>query len=133
MKQMAIALLLAVTLVAMPACGQTTSPPPNLSMLSTEGRIAYEATRVIVALDVIRDIAVDASNTAPPLLPHATMLRIVAWHKAAITTAHESATGWRAAIRSTMQAAQAALTPAEHAQLDPYFTLAQTLLTEVTP
>lgn len=109
-----------------PACAQ--NAPPNLS---PAGVSAWQATKVIKALDVVRDIAVDASNTTPPLLAHDTMLKIVAWHKTAITVAHATPTGWGPTIKASLGATQQLLSPAEHRQLDPYFALTLTVLNEV--
>jgi hypothetical protein len=109
-----------------PACAQ--NAPPNLS---PAGVVAWQGTKVIKALDVIRDIAVDAEATAPPLLSHATMLKIVAWHKAAITTAHAAPAGWSDVIKASLRSTLDLLTPAERQQLSPYFALAETLLNEV--
>lgn len=118
-------LVLCLVLFA-PACAQ--NAPPNLS---PAGVVAWQATKVIKALDVIRDVAVDAEATAPPLLSHATMLKIVAWHKAAITTAHAAPAGWGDIIRSSLRSTRDLLSPAERQQLGPYFALAETLLNEV--
>lgn len=128
------AFILALALVSVPlgagltqtACTQ--NAPPNLS---PAGVTAWQATKVIKALDVVRDIAVDASHTTPPLVAHATMLKVVAWHKTAITIAHDSPSGWVGTVKSSLTATQQLLTPAEHKQLDPYFALAVVLLNEV--
>jgi hypothetical protein len=109
-----------------PACAQ--NAPPNLS---PQAVVAWQATKVIHALDIVRDIAVDASNTTPPLVAHDTMLKIVAWHKTAITVAHDSPSGWAQTIKTSLMSTRTLLTPAEHKQLDIYFSLAVTLLNEV--
>lgn len=118
--------LLSLTLFALSACAE--HAPPNLS---PQGVTAWQATKVIHGLDVIRDLAVDADKTTPPQLAHATMLKIVAWHKAAITIAHDAPSGWVGTLKSSLTATQQLLTPAEHKQLDPYFSLSIVLLNEV--
>ncbi len=118
-------LVLCLALLA-PACAQ--NAPPNLS---PAGVIAWQATKVITALDVVRDIAVDASNTTPPLVAHDTMLKVVAWHKTAITIARSAPAGWPQTIKTSLAATQQLLTPAERKQLDPYFSLVIVLLNEV--
>lgn len=126
LRRQMLSLALCLIVVGLPGCAQ--HAPPNLS---PAGVVAWQGTKVIKALDVIRDIAVDAEATTPPLLAHATMLKVVAWHKAAITTAHAASEGWVGTIKTSLATTQALLSPPERQQLGPYFALAETLLNEV--
>lgn len=126
MKMRLSTIALALALFSCTACAH--NAPPNLS---PAGVTAWQATKVIKALDVVRDIAVAAEETSPPLLAHATMLKIVAWHKTAITITHAAQAGWVEAVKTSLTATQDLLAPAEKQQLGPYFSLATILLNEV--
>ena len=59
--------------------------PPNLTPQATT---AWHGTRVIHAIDVIRDIAIDGAATRPPVVSETTARRVVTWHRSALLTIH---------------------------------------------
>lgn len=117
-------ILLAIGLLT--ACAHA---PANLS---PQGVVAWQATRVIAALDVVRDIAVDANKTTPPALSTDTTRKIVTWHRAALTVVHQSPQGWRATVTTTLTELLRTLSEAERHTLQPYVTLLVTVLQEVS-
>lgn len=117
------AVLLAVVLTA--ACAHA---PPNLSPPAT---VAWHGTRVITAMDVVRDIAVAANHTTPPALSTDTTRVIVTWHRTALVVVHQSPQGWTTTVATSLTEALRNLPPAEQRTLQPYVTLVMTVLQEV--
>ena len=104
-------------------------PPPNLS---PAGVAAFKGTQVIKALDMLRDVAIDAHATVPPLLAETTTRSVVLYHKSAITIIHSTPNGWAPSVQAGLAELSKTLAASERAQLVPYITLAQTLIAEVT-
>jgi hypothetical protein len=97
--------------------------------LTAPGIQALHGKEVVKYLDIIRDLAIDAE--AAGKIPTATTANIIRWHKAAINTINQTPNGWKATVLTGMDAVQAALTPAEHGILDPYFLTAKTIIQAV--
>lgn len=116
-----------VLLVVLSLCLGCASAPPNLS---PAGTAAFHGTRVIKALDLLRDTAVDANNLVPPLVSTDTTRKVVTYHKSAITIIHSTPTGWKATVLTGLDALAAQLPATEKAQLGSYLTLAKTLIQE---
>ena len=111
--------------VAVPGCVHA---PPNLS---PAGIAAFNGTRVIKALDVIRDIAIDANAQQPALISTATTRKIVIFHESALRTIKEVPGGWVTTVIAGLTELARNLPPQERQQLAPYIVLAQTVLREV--
>ena len=122
-----LSILLALTFVG---CA---SAPPNLSPAAT---LAWNNTRVIRGLDVLRDSAIEAnkqiSPEGTPLLSEATTRKVVLYHASAITTIHATSSGWKAAVLTGLDEVVKDLPPKERAQLAPYVTLLKTILQGVS-
>ena len=67
------------------------SAPPQLS---PEAQIKWQGTQVIKALDTVRDMAIAANETVPPLLSTATTRKIVVYHDSALDIVHAAPSGW---------------------------------------
>lgn len=137
------ALVLSITLaiiaiLAVAAC-QSTAP----AGLSPAAATAFTQTRVIQALDLVRDAAI-AANEQPaggcvpaenvvcsPLLSTATTRRVVQFHRSAIVLVHDAPAGWRASLLTSLDGVLAALPPAEREYLAPYAALVRSILQEV--
>ena len=119
-------ILLLVLALSFSNCG--VKPPPNLSPAAVA---AYQGTKVIVALDGIRDVAIALADTNPPIVRRDVTTAIVAWHKAAITTIHATPTGWKMTVLTGLDQVKSNLNQQEQIQLGPYFSLAKTLINEV--
>lgn len=120
-------LLLLVVVLFSNACAP---PPPTLT---PPGRVAFQITRVVKALDTLRDIAVNANAQIPPLVSDATTGRIVRYHQATLTTLQTQIDqdNWKLTASSGLKAVVATFTPDEQHTLAPYVTLVQVVLQEV--
>lgn len=122
----------AITFVTLstPACASMslTKPPLNLS---PQAREAWYATRVIQALDVLRDTAIDANAQTPPLVSTTTTRKIVVYHKSAITFIHEIPNGWKASVVAGITEVEDNLSLKEYQLLKPYTELVKAALAEV--
>lgn len=118
--------ILLVALLLSAACSQNV--PPNLT---PQAVAAYQGTKVILALDVIRDAAIALAATKPPIVQQDTATKIVQFHKAAITIIHDTPNGYKSAVNTSLDSIKSTLNPQEQTQLGPYFSLAKTLINEV--
>lgn len=116
---------LILILVLLAACAKA---PPTLS---PAGTAAFQATRVVKALDVLRDVAISANEQSPPLLSTATTRKVVLYHRSAVTVLGTAPEGWREVVGTGLSELHQSLSPAEQRQLDPYIRLVQTLIEEV--
>jgi hypothetical protein len=99
--------------------------------LSPEAQRAWYGTRVIKALDSVRDAAIDAQAQTPPLLSEAVTRRIVLMHRSLLETIHQAPSGWPAIVTTALDEVERGLPPAERAILDPYLALTRTWLKDV--
>lgn len=102
-------------------------PPQHLSVVSTT---AFQKTRVVKVLDLLRDTAIDASSEVPPVLSTATARKVVQAHQAALKAIQASDTGWPAAVSVILAqlSHDQTLLPTEAQRLAPYFELAAQVL-----
>lgn len=120
--------LLALALImTISACASHTPPT-----LSPAGVAAFNATKVVKALDVLRDTAVAANAQVPPLVTEDSTRAVVTYHRAAVTTIGATPSGWAPTVRIGLDAVAQALSPAERQQLAPYIALLKTLIAKVT-
>jgi len=108
------------------ACAKT---PVNLSPAAVT---AFESHEIQKSLDTIRDIAVDANATTPPVLTTATTRKIVTWHESAITVLHARGAGWVVTLAAGLDELLKNIPAEERQTLLPYVTLAKTVLIGVT-
>jgi len=102
--------------------------PPNLTPAA---QTAFKQTQIIKALDMIRDTAIAANATVPPLLNVKTTGTVVTWHWATIVVVHSAAQGWQAAALKSLDELGTNLAATDRPHLVPYITLARTLVEEV--
>jgi hypothetical protein len=121
-RRLSLALALALTLAA---CA---SAPASLS---PAGVSAFNNTRVIKGLDLIRDTAVDAHAQIPPLLSTDTTRKVVTFHASAITIVHATGHGWAPIVLAGLDALVKDVPPGEKQLLAPYVALAKTIIAEV--
>lgn len=110
--------------LALASCAKA---PPTLS---PTGVAAYNATRVVKALDVLRDAAIAANAQAQPLLSTANTRLVVNYHESAVKTIGAIPNGWKAIVEQGLTELQVQL-GAEYAQIAPYVNLVKTLIAEV--
>ncbi len=108
--------------------GACAPAPPTLSPVAQE---AFNATRVIKALDVLRDTAIAANTQTPPLLSTATTRAIVMYHESALKIMHDVPAGWKPLVQTSLAEVAKDLPASEQHLLDPYFALVSTVLAEI--
>jgi hypothetical protein len=102
--------------------------PPNLS---PTGATAFQSHQIQNSLDTIRDVAIDANATTPPLLATSTTRKVVTWHQSAITVLHARGSGWVALLTTSLDELSKDLPAAEQHTLAPYIALAKAILAGV--
>jgi hypothetical protein len=126
MRSCLIALALAC-FVAVPSSSCSHAPPT----LSPAGVQAFNQFQVQKDLDLLRDTAITANAQQPPLLSTDATRKVVEYHKAAITTIHAAASGWKTTLLTGLNETAATLAPGEQAILAPYVTLLRAVLAGV--
>src|SRR5678809_417129 len=117
--------LLLVGLLALPS-SSCTHTPPNLS---PSGKAAFQKTQVLKALDLLRDIAIDAE--AAGVLKTADARKVVTYHRSTVTSMQAADLGWTAAVGQCLDELVANLPPDARERIAPYVTLLKTVLVEV--
>lgn len=105
----------------------STAPPKSLSPV---GAAAFQKTRAIKVLDLLRDTAIDANAQQPPLISTATTRKVVQAHQLSLQAIQASDSGWAAAVGVTLAklSHDPSLLPEEVQRLSPYFELAAQVL-----
>lgn len=123
--------LLVATLVALTlligASSCATHAPANLS---PEAQKAWYGTRVIKALDVLRDTAIEANAQTPPLLSEAVTRQIVQTHASVLQIVRDAPNGWQTSVTTALTELERRLPPPEAAIVQPYLELTRTLVKE---
>jgi hypothetical protein len=78
--------------------GCTKTPPE----LTPDAAIAFQSTRVVQALDVVRDAAIAANETVPPMVSTDNTRTVVAWHRSAVVVIQAVPSGWKATVRASI-------------------------------
>lgn len=99
--------------------------------LSPAGQQAFNNTRVIHGLDLLRDTAIAANAQNPPVLSTATTRKIVTYHESALKEINALGSGWKAAVSTGLDEAAKDLPIKESMLLAPYFSLVKALLAEI--
>lgn len=115
-----------IVLLALAAASCTHAPPT----LSPAAQVQFNDTRVVKALDLVRDTAIDANAQTPPLFSTSATRVVVTFHRAALQIINASQSGWQAAILQALDGLQknAQLLPAEVQRLAPYVALVKVLI-----
>lgn len=116
--------VLAAMLTAVALFGCSHAPPS----LSPAGAAAFQATRVVKALDVLRDFAIDAEAQNPKLLSTANTRLVVTFHESALKTIAAVPGGWRPTVTAGLAQLQHDLPAAEWARVAPYVNLVKALI-----
>lgn len=121
----ATAILAVLVLLNFVGCAKA---PPNLT---PTGNAAFQKTRVIKALDVLRDFAIDAEAQTPKVLPTATTRKVVQYHQSSLKVMQASDAGWKEAVLAGLNELVGNLNADEKTKFTPYVTLLTTILQEV--
>jgi len=76
-------------------------PPPDLT---PDAQAAFQATRVVMVLDVVRDAAIAAHDQVPPLMTTNDTRSVVLWHKTAVQTIRAVPIGWKPTVMAGLYA-----------------------------
>ena len=102
-----------------------TAPPS----LSAAGQLDFNKTRVLKALDLVRDTAIDAE--AAHVISTEDTRQVVEWHKSAVAIVDVAGTTWKATVTTTLDEVVGHLSSAAQQKLAPYVALVKALLAEV--
>jgi len=111
--------------IVLALCVGCAKAPPNLTPEPTR---AFYGTQVIHDLDRLREVAVSAHATTPPLVSAEDTLEIVKWHESAIVTVHAGGAGWKAAVGAGLDQALTRISPAARQLVAPYVAIVKALL-----
>lgn len=100
-------------------------PPVDLT---PEALVAFRATQAVKVLDVLRDAAIDANATKPPLLSEATTRKVVLYHQATVKITRAAPEGWVPVAKAGLEELERNLTGAEKDHLVPYVRLVKAVL-----
>lgn len=103
----------------------------SVPVRSTAAQQAYDATRVIQVLDLLRDAAIAANSSTPSLLSTTTTRNVVLFHETAITVIHAVPSGWKSAVVAGLDVLVKSFNSAEQKLLQPYVSIIQTVLQEI--
>lgn len=118
---------LVISLLAFALLAACAKAPPDLTPAATR---AFYGTEVIHDLDRLREVAVSAHATSPPLLSAEETLAIVKWHQTAIALVHAAPAGWKTEVRVALAETLTRLSPSAQKTLAPYVAIVRALLQE---
>ena len=122
-------LLIGLLTFAPLSLGGCAKAPPELSPVGTQ---AFHKTRVIKALDLLRDVAIDAEAQSPKVFSTADTRKVVLYHQSALKIIQATDAGWQAAVGTSLDEVVNRLDPAAQPKVAPYATLIKVLLAEIT-
>lgn len=103
------------------------SAPTSLTPAGIE---AFNKTRVIKGLDVLRDTAIEANKTVPPLISTDTTRKVVTYHRSTLIVINTS--GVKAITLTSLDELIKDLPKSEADLLAPYIALTKVIINEVT-
>lgn len=112
----ALALVLALT-----GCAKA---PPSLS---PTGKAAFQAIQVVHALDVLRDVAIDAEAQKPKLLSTENTRRVLVYQKQVVQTIRAVPEGWKGVAVAGLDQLEHDIPADQWARLKPFVVLLRTL------
>ena len=116
--------LVLLAFLALPSCA---SAPP-LGPAATQD---FQKTRVIKALDIFRDFAIDGEAATPQIVSTDTARKVVTYHQATLKILDAAGTDWRSLVATSLDALTPTLPEADRAKVAPYVALVKALLLEV--
>jgi hypothetical protein len=110
---------------AVSSCGGVTPAPAGLS---APGVLAFNQTRAVKAIDLIRDTAIAANAQTPPVMSTNSTRLVVQFHEATVKTINAAGTGWANEVKTAADNFIKTLPTTDQAIIQPYITLLDTLL-----
>jgi len=89
--------ILAACMVAMAAISCADKTPPGLT---PDAQIAFQATRVVKSLDVLRDAAIAGHDLGK--LSEGDTREVVTWHKTVVQVIQITPNGWKAVVQQSI-------------------------------
>ena len=120
-----LSLLLLCLCLVLPSCAKAPAT------LGPQGISDFNTIQIGHDLDLIRDVAQEASRTTPPVLSHDVAVKVTIWHKAAVQTLATRSTGWKATIQTGLDQLMTTLTQKDKDLLAPYVLLVKTVLASI--
>jgi hypothetical protein len=104
-----------------------TAPPT----LGPEAARDFQKTRVIKALDLFRDFAIDGEKATPQVVSTDTTRKIVTYHQATLKIMDAAGTDWKTLVVASLDALPPTLPEKDRPKVAPYVALVKTILLEV--
>jgi len=124
--------LIVLALLSLVACTTTIHPPsadPTIN-LSAQGKAAYNATKVIKALDVFRDVTIAAYRQGLISKQNAQLITI--YHQSSVKTINAVPDGWRTIVDSGLTELAKQVPADQWKQVKPFADLIKTVLALTT-
>lgn len=102
------------------ACGASHMPPN----LTPQAQTAFNKTKAIKTLDLVRDIAIDANAQSSALMTVDDTRKVVTFHQSSLKIIQASDAGWSQIVVTSLQELLKNLPPSERDLLSPYVNLA---------
>jgi hypothetical protein len=102
--------------------------PPALGPVAAAD---FQKTRVIKALDVFRDFAIDGEAAKPQAISTETARKIVTYHQATLKILDAAGSDWRSLVATSLDALTPTLPEKDRPKVAPYVALVKALLLEV--
>ena len=118
---------LVLALCALPSTGCVKAPPT----LGPEAAQDFQKTRLIKALDVFRDFAIDGEAATPKAVSTELARKVVTYHQATLKIVDAAGTDWKSLVRTSLTAFVATLSQSDQAKVAPYVNLVSAILAEV--
>lgn len=111
------------------ACANNPKPAVDATVnLSSSGQAAFTATKVVKALDVLRDVAIDAEKQTPKLLSTENTRKVVRYHESAVKAIGAVPGGWKPVVTKGLDELAKQIPPNEWGPLEPFAGLIRAVL-----
>lgn len=128
------AMLAVALLLTAPGCANNPpaagSPTANLS---PSGLAAYNATKVVKSLDLLRDIVAEGEKQTPKVFSADTALKVVAYHRQVVRTIGTVPDGWKAVAVQGLTELKGLVPAAEWQRMQPWVALLTVLYDQFVP
>lgn len=108
------------------AVGCVHAPPE----LSPDAKAAFNKTRVIKVLDVLRDFVIAAEDQTPKLVSTNEARKVVEWHRSSLRIIDSISNGWQVTVEASLDELAKNLPPNEQRLLGPYIILIRAVIEE---
>ena len=131
MRRLMLAKLVGISFVLSFMLGlglQTSCAKAPPSLVTVQGVASFQNLQIVKPLDLMRDLAQDASRTVPPIITRADALKVTDFHTAAVKILDARGPDWKNQIVASADALLPLLSPRTQGIVKPYVTLVKTVL-----